>query len=109
MLIALSGYLSGYDGTFPFEKPGDKYGSTSYVGMRSVSTYSLTDVVIQDIDRISYTALQFCTILGLFLVPFSYLTVWEMTGSLNAAVLAGIFILCGKILECISYLEITFL
>lgn len=36
MLIALSGYLSGYDGTFPFEKPGDKYGNTSYVGMRMV-------------------------------------------------------------------------
>lgn len=36
MLIGLSGYLSGYDGTFPFDKPGDKYENTSYVGMRLV-------------------------------------------------------------------------
>lgn len=38
MLIGLSGYLTGYDGTFPFDKPGDKYENTSYVGMRLVSS-----------------------------------------------------------------------
>lgn len=38
MLIALSGYLTGYEGTFPFEKPGDKYENVNYVGMRIVST-----------------------------------------------------------------------
>lgn len=37
MLIALSGYLTGYDGKFPFEKPGDKYENVNYVGMRVVS------------------------------------------------------------------------
>lgn len=37
MLIALSGYLTGYDGTFSFEKPGDKYVNVNYVGMRIVS------------------------------------------------------------------------
>lgn len=37
MLIALSGYLTGYDGTFAFEKPGDKYEGVNYVGMRVVS------------------------------------------------------------------------
>lgn len=37
MLIGLSGYLTGYDGTFPFEKPGDKYENTNYIGMRIVS------------------------------------------------------------------------
>ena len=37
MLIGLSGYLTGYDGTYPFEKPGDKYGDTQYYGMRVVS------------------------------------------------------------------------
>lgn len=37
MLIALSGYLTGYEGTFPFEKPGDKYENVNYVGMRVVS------------------------------------------------------------------------
>lgn len=37
MLIGLSGYLTGYDGSFPFDKPGDKYENTSYIGMRVVS------------------------------------------------------------------------
>lgn len=37
MLIALAGALTGYDGSFPFEQPGDEYGSTSYLGMRAVS------------------------------------------------------------------------
>lgn len=37
MLIALSGKLTGYDGTFPFEKPGDKYDGARYEGMRIVS------------------------------------------------------------------------
>jgi len=37
MLIAMAGYLSGYNGSFPFDKPGDAYGENSYVGMRFVS------------------------------------------------------------------------
>lgn len=37
MLIALSGKLTGYDGTYPFEKPADKYNGTNYEGMRIVS------------------------------------------------------------------------
>lgn len=36
MLIGLAGYLSGYDGTFMFQKPGDKYEHHSYMGMRGV-------------------------------------------------------------------------
>ncbi|KAL7992599.1 hypothetical protein Chor_016855 [Crotalus horridus] len=36
MLIGLAGYLSGYDGTFPFQKPGDKYEQHNYIGMRAV-------------------------------------------------------------------------
>lgn len=36
MLIALSGVLTGYNGSFPFEKPGDKYEGVNYVGMREV-------------------------------------------------------------------------
>lgn len=36
MLIALSGIMTGYDGTYPFEKPGDKYNETHYSGMRIV-------------------------------------------------------------------------
>ena len=37
MLIGLAGALTGYDGSFPFAKPGDEYGDTPYVGMRVVS------------------------------------------------------------------------
>jgi len=37
MLIGLSGYLTGYDGRFAFEKPGDKYEDVNYLGMRLVS------------------------------------------------------------------------
>lgn len=36
MLIGLAGYLSGYDGTFLFQKPGDKYERHNYMGMRGV-------------------------------------------------------------------------
>ena len=38
MSIAFAGYLSGYNGSFPFDKPGDSYGENSYVGMRMVRT-----------------------------------------------------------------------
>lgn len=41
MLIGLSGYLTGYDGKFAFDKPGDKYENTSYIGMRLVSLIQL--------------------------------------------------------------------
>lgn len=37
MLIALSGKLTGYDGTFHFEKPGSKFEGARYEGMRIVS------------------------------------------------------------------------
>lgn len=37
MMIGMFGYLTGYDGTFPFESPGQKYNETKYVGMRVVS------------------------------------------------------------------------
>lgn len=37
MLIAGFGYLTGYDGTFEFEKPGQKFDETHYMGMRLVS------------------------------------------------------------------------
>ncbi|NXS97510.1 POMT2 transferase, partial [Jacana jacana] len=39
MLIGLAGYLSGYDGTFPFQKPGDRYEQHNYMGMRGVRHY----------------------------------------------------------------------
>ncbi|PSN36572.1 Protein O-mannosyl-transferase 2 [Blattella germanica] len=72
MLIALSGYLTGYDGKFAFEKPGDKYEGVNYIGMR-----------------------VFCTFLGACVVPFGFIIVWELTRSLTAAIFSASFILCG--------------
>ncbi|KAM9201909.1 protein O-mannosyl-transferase 2 [Dugong dugon] len=66
MLIGLAGYLSGYDGTFLFQKPGDKYEHHSYMGMRG-----------------------FCAFLGSWLIPFAYLTVLELSKSLPAALLTA--------------------
>lgn len=43
MLIALSGVLTGYNGSFPFEKPGDKYDGVNYVGMRKVYKWKLNN------------------------------------------------------------------
>ncbi|XP_011305386.1 protein O-mannosyl-transferase 2 [Fopius arisanus] len=70
MLIALSGYLTGYDGRFPFEKPGDKFEDTKYLGMR-----------------------VFCTFLGATIVPLAFLIVWDLTKSTRASVLSAMFIL----------------
>nr|CAH7738251.1 unnamed protein product [Callosobruchus chinensis] len=70
MLIGLSGYLTGYDGKFAFDKPGDKYENTSYLGMR-----------------------LFCTALGASIVPMTFITVEEMTYSVNAAIYASLLIL----------------
>lgn len=69
MSIAFAGYLSGYNGSFPFDKPGDSYGENSYVGMR-----------------------MFCATLGTLCVPLAYLTVWELTKSTGAALLSTAFI-----------------
>ncbi|XP_051775823.1 protein O-mannosyl-transferase 2 [Erpetoichthys calabaricus] len=66
MLIGLVGYLTGYDGTFPFLKPGDEYGQHSYWGMRA-----------------------FCALLGSSLAPFAYLIVLELSKSLPAAMIAA--------------------
>ncbi|KAM4852879.1 protein O-mannosyl-transferase 2 isoform 2-T2 [Thomomys bottae] len=66
MLIGLAGYLSGYDGTFLFQKPGDKYEHHRYMGMRG-----------------------FCAFLGSWLIPFAYLTVLDLSKSLPAALLTA--------------------
>ncbi|XP_019407612.1 PREDICTED: protein O-mannosyl-transferase 2 [Crocodylus porosus] len=70
MLIGLAGYLSGYDGTFPFQKPGDRYEQHNYIGMRG-----------------------FCAFLGSCLVPFVYLTVLELSKSLPAALLSAFILI----------------
>lgn len=40
MLIGLAGHMTGYNGTFPFMKPGDKYEQHNYWGMRGVCCFS---------------------------------------------------------------------
>ncbi|XP_051502067.1 protein O-mannosyl-transferase 2 isoform X2 [Myxocyprinus asiaticus] len=66
MLIGLAGYLTGYDGTFPFIKPGDKYEQHNYWGMRG-----------------------FCAALGSCLPPFAFLIVLELSHSTPAALIAA--------------------
>ena len=69
MLIALSGHLTGYNGTFGFENPGHEYNGTKYEGMRI-----------------------FCTTMGAFLPPLTAISVWNLTGSLVSAIAAGIML-----------------
>ncbi|XP_023953257.2 protein O-mannosyl-transferase 2 [Bicyclus anynana] len=71
MLIALSGKLTGYDGTFHFEKPGSKFEGARYEGMRI-----------------------FCTTLGALIIPLTFLTIWEMTKNLDATVIGTLLLLC---------------
>lgn len=73
MLIGLSGYLTGYNGTFAFNKPGDKYGDHNYVGMRI-----------------------FCAALGAMIVPFTFVTVWELTEDYLPSILAACLINFGN-------------
>ncbi|NXK58046.1 POMT2 transferase, partial [Sylvietta virens] len=87
MLIGLAGYLSGYDGTFPFQKPGDRYEQHNYIGMRGVRLCKL-----------------FCAFLGSCLVPFAYLTVLELSKSLPAALLTAFILIFGRC-SCYSKTE----
>lgn len=66
MLIGLAGYMTGYDGTFPFIKPGDKYEHHNYWGMRG-----------------------FCAMLGSCLPVFAYLIVLELSQSHTAALITA--------------------
>uniref|UniRef100_A0A672GBU2 Protein O-mannosyl-transferase 2 n=1 Tax=Salarias fasciatus TaxID=181472 RepID=A0A672GBU2_SALFA len=70
MLIGLAGHMTGYDGTFPFIKPGDKYGQHNYWGMRG-----------------------FCAALGSFLPVFSYLIVLELSQSSTAALFTAVLLI----------------
>ncbi|XP_034077787.1 protein O-mannosyl-transferase 2 [Gymnodraco acuticeps] len=66
MLIGLAGYMTGYDGSFPFIKPGDKYDHHNYWGMRG-----------------------FCAVLGSCLPIFAYLIVLELSQSQTAALITA--------------------
>lgn len=70
MLIALSGHITGYDGRFAFDKPGDQYEHwTQYLGMRI-----------------------FCAILGLAIPMIIYRATYSMTRSSLSALVAGLLI-----------------
>jgi len=79
MLIALFGYMDGYQANIPFLKPGEKFLDDSYMGMR-----------------------MGCTSMGAMVVPLSFLIVWEMTFSLPASTLAACLILCDHGLLTLS-------
>ncbi|XP_033844400.1 protein O-mannosyl-transferase 2 [Periophthalmus magnuspinnatus] len=70
MLIGLAGYMTGYDGSFPFVKPGDRYEHHNYWGMRG-----------------------FCALLGSFLPILAYLTVLELSRSQTAALITACLLL----------------
>ncbi|KAG9481727.1 hypothetical protein GDO78_010779 [Eleutherodactylus coqui] len=70
MLIGFAGHLTGYNGSFSFLKPGQSYGSHSYVGMRG-----------------------FCAFLGACLPPFVFLIVFRMSLSVGVALLASMLVL----------------
>ncbi|CAL1575225.1 unnamed protein product [Knipowitschia caucasica] len=70
MLIGLAGYMTGYGGSFPFVKPGDRYEHHNYWGMRG-----------------------FCALLGSFLPIFAYLIVLQLSRSQTAALIAASLLL----------------
>lgn len=74
MLVGLSGWLAGYNGSFGFE---------------SGHTYP---------DDVNYSAMRlFNAFWGALLVPLAYLTARELKMSLKASILAATMVLLGKI------------
>ena len=66
MLLGLAGVLTGYNGSFPFSKPGDAYEDTPYLGMRI-----------------------FCALLGSAVIPFTYSIVYEITNRQIPSILSA--------------------
>ena len=58
MLIAFSGYVSGYNGSFEFKEPGVSYEDYPYYGMRLVSVVLVISVieVWNCFESVRYTA-----------------------------------------------------
>ncbi|KAG8562030.1 hypothetical protein GDO81_015569 [Engystomops pustulosus] len=70
MLIGFAGHLTGYNGSFSFLKPGQSYGSHSYMGMRGL-----------------------CAFLGAWLPPFTFLIMLHLSQSVAVALLASLLVL----------------
>ena len=66
MMIGAAGLMTGYNGSFAFTKPGDKYLDYPYVGMR-----------------------VFCAILGSLVVPIMFVAVFDLSKSFKSAVTAS--------------------
>ncbi|XP_043191873.1 protein O-mannosyl-transferase 2-like [Amphibalanus amphitrite] len=69
ILIAGAGYATGYNGSFPFTKPGEQFNETSFVGMRAL-----------------------CATMGASIVPMAFITVDDLTGSVTAATLGSLLL-----------------
>ena len=103
MLIAGMGYTTGYNATFAFDKPGK-------VTLAGRSYLQLLDLFLlyswaasspsppscppgdEYLDHNWLGMRLGCTLLGCAIVPFSFLTVWQFTGSLTASSLAGVIL-----------------
>jgi dolichyl-phosphate-mannose-protein mannosyltransferase len=70
MSISLAGYLTGYNGSFAWDKPGDHFDDHSYLGMRI-----------------------YCAVLGALLVPLVFETVYSLSRSVKAAIIAAACVL----------------
>lgn len=70
LLIALSGKLTGYNGSFAFVEPGYLYNETNYLGMRSM-----------------------CALMGASVVPMGFTIVHDLSGSLPAAVFSALLMI----------------
>jgi len=79
VLIAGMGYMTGYNGSFTFEKPGLSFAGHNVMGMRYGSA-----------------------LLGTAIIPVGFLTVWEMTGSVSAAALGSMLLLFDTGLATLS-------
>lgn len=49
--------------------------------------------------------LQFCTTLGALIVPMAFDTVYELSGSLDAAVVAAAYLIFGKVTRKFLFTE----
>merc|ERR1719320_643266 len=70
LLIAGMGYMTGYNGSFHFDSPGDEFGEHNAMGMRIG-----------------------CAIMGILTIPIGFLTTWELTGSLTAATIGSLMLI----------------
>ncbi|NXY49167.1 POMT2 transferase, partial [Ceuthmochares aereus] len=92
MLIGLAGYLSGYDGTFPFQKPGDRYEQHNYMGMRGVRLQACFKLVSSPV-LFSAECYVRTALLDQIRDLFSFVPLLELSKSLPAALLTAFILI----------------